>query len=266
MTEPETQKREKSAFFTRKRLVEFVISIIVSAVVGSLVDIALHSEKRAELASFRASAYTTIAQFAPWNVARRYVQIVVTQGNEAAEQLAEQQQRQADLFRGFACSVGGVSGGSDNPCATSERPHGIQAFYLSAHVPLVFRPITAFFDLLLHALIDQGFVGFIVGATQLALGVFLTRIAVHRGILKLDSFYSYILILPLTVLAVGSVAALPLWLLAFIGVTVFKGLPAAGLGAQLGGTGYLARWFGSKAVEEFGHAAIMKQVKRAIGD
>jgi hypothetical protein len=132
------------------------------------------------------------------------------------------------------------------------------------------RPITAFFDLLLHSLTDQGVIGFLVAATQIAIGVLLTRIAVRRGILKLDGLYIYVVVIPLAVLGLGSLAALPLWLLAFMGVALLKGLPGAGLGAQFGGTGYLARWFARwfsrKAAEELGHASIMKQIKRLIGD
>jgi hypothetical protein len=266
MTEPETKGRAKAGFFSLKTLRNFLFSVVATAIATSLVDVAWHPEERAKLASFQASAYTAIAQFAPWNIAKRYVQIVSTRGNDAAEDLAEQQQRQANLFRSFGCSVHFASESGGNPCTPLERPHGIRAFYLSAHVPLVFRPITAFFDLLLHALIDQGFIGFLVATIQIAIGVLLTRIVIHRKILKLDAFYSYVLVVPLAVLVLGSFAAVPLWLVAFVGVTIFKGLPGAGLGAQTGGAGYLVKWLLGKAAEEFGHDAIVKQFKRIVGD
>jgi hypothetical protein len=265
MTEPDAEKRRKAPFFSRKRLILLSISIVASAIVGSLVDLAFHAEERAKLASLRASAYTAIAQFAPWNIAGRYVEIVFTQGNDAAEKLAEQQRRQANLFRSFACSVHFASASGD-PCTPLGRPQGIGAFYLSAYVPSILRPVTAFFDLLLHALVDQGFIGFIVAAAQIAIGVLLTRIAINRKAFGLNSFYSYILGVPLAVLVLGSVGALPLWLLAFIGVTVFKGLPGAGLGAQAGGTGFFVSWLASKTAEELGHQTIMKQAERILGD
>jgi hypothetical protein len=214
----------------------------------------------------QASAYTTIAQFAPWNFGKRYLQIVVTQGDDAAERMAEQQQRQASQFRSFACSVHFASQAGDDPCTPLEQPRGIRGFYLSAHVPGVFRLATAFFDLLLHALIDQGFIGFVVAASQIAIGLLLTSIAIHRKIINLDSFVSYVVGVPLVVFGLGMAAAIPLWLLTFIGITVFKRIPGVGLGTQASSTTCFLAWAGRKTAEEVGHKAIMKQVKRFIGD
>jgi hypothetical protein len=264
MAEPGTDRRTKAPLYRLKKLIP-VISILVAGVL-TLAGHLYPSEERARLASVQASAYTAIAQFAPWNFARRYAQIVVTQGNDAAEKLAEQQQRQANLFRGFACSVHFASQDGGNSCTPLETPHGIRAFYLSAHVPLILRFATAFFDMLLHALIDQGFIGFAVAASQIAIGILLTSIVIHRKMIPFDSFYSYVLGVPLAVIVLGSFAALPLWLLAFIGVTFFKALAGAGLGVQVGGTTGLLTWLVTKAAEEAGHHVIMKQIKRLVGD
>jgi hypothetical protein len=272
MAEPDPKETGKNAFFSRRSLILFVMSIIVPAFVGSLIDIGFHAEKRAQFVSLQASAYAAISQFAPWNVAGRYVEIVSTQGDDTAVKMAEQQQRQTEIFRSTACNIqnnpwiGFKAAGGDDPCTPVARPHGIRAFYLSAHVPFVLRLITALFDLLFHALVDQGFIGFVVAAAQIAMGVLLTRVAVRRKIVNFNSFYSWVFGMPLTVLALGVVAALPIWLLAFIGVTVFKGLPGAGLGAQAGGTAYLISWFSTKTVEKLGTDAIMKQVERIVGD
>ena len=248
-----------------KRAAYFVSSLLAIALMSQLVELS-SPEGRAKIASVQASAYTTIAQFAPWNFGKRYFQIVVTQGDDAAERMAEQQQRQASQFRSFACSVHFASQAGDNPCTPLEQPHGVRAFYLSAHVPAVFQLATAFFDVLLHVFIDQGFIGFVVASAQMAIGVLLTSIVIHRKSINLDSFVSYVVGVPLIVLGLGIAAAIPLWLLAFIGMTFFKGLPGAGLAAQGGGAGCLLTWAGQKTAEEVGHKAIMKQVKRFIGE
>lgn len=267
MTEPDdTKMRSLRALFSRKKLLRLAISVLVATILGAAIDFALHTNK-AELSSLRADAYASIAQFAPWNVAERYVQIVFTQGDEAAQRMAEQQQQRAGTFRDFACRVrGNYSAGQDNPCTPLRSPHGLRAFYLSARVPSVLRPITAFFDLLLHALFDQGVIGFLVAAAQIGIGVLATRFAIRHSFMEVGPLYTYVLGIPAAILVLGSVAAVPLWLLAFVGVTVFKALPAAGLGAQAGGTAYFVSLIGGKTLEDVGHEAIMKQVKRVVHD
>ena len=259
--------------FTRKDIVHLAISVVVSIVLGAIMDLSFEAQKRAELSAVRAKAYLTIAEFAPWNVAQRYIAIVFTQGNSDAQAFAERQEQQALLFRSFACDLRGNSAAGgvnlsnvENPCVAPEHPQGIRAFYLSAHVPFPLRFITAFFDLLLHALVDQGLTGFLVAAAQLLLGVLLTRLVIRFGKFKVDTFYAYIIGIPLAILALGSVAAIPLWLLALAGVMALKALPMAGLGAQAGGTGWLVSFVARKTTEVIGHAAIMKQVERVVRD
>jgi hypothetical protein len=265
MAESGTDKRTKAPMPLFKKGAYFLSSLLAFILLTQLLDLS-SSEGRAKLAPLQASAYTTIAQFAPWNVVKRYVQIVATQGDDAAEKMAEQQQRRASQFRSFACSVHFAAQADDNPCTPLERPHGIRAFYLSAHVPFIFRLATAIFDMLLHVLIDQGFIGFVVAAAQIAIGILLTSIAIHRKTINLDSFVSYIVGVPLIVLGLGIVAAIPLWLLAFVSITFFKGLPGMGLAAQGGTTGCFLTWLCRKTAEDVGHKAIMNQVKRFIGD
>jgi len=273
MSEPDTQKRGLFALFTRKDLVHFAISVVVSILLGGAIDLGFDTEKWAELSRLRAKAYVTVEQFAPWNVAQRYIAIVFTQGDAYAEALARRQEQQTQLFRGFACDLRGAYGpGSlspalvDNPCTPPQHPQGLRAFYLSAHVPAPFRFITAFFDLLLHALFDQGLIGFLVGATQVTLGALLTRLAIKSGKLKINTFYAYVLGLPLAVLALGSLAAIPLWLVALAGAMALKALPMAGFGAQAGGTAWLVSLVARKTTEVIGHSAIMKQVERVVRD
>jgi hypothetical protein len=271
MSEPEEQKRRFGAMFTRRDLFLLAISILVSGVIGLALDLAFGTSP--ELTSARASAYVSVAQFAPWNFGERYVDIVFTEGNEAAERMANQQQEQTLMLRQFACSLRGnyATGGFAsvervNPCTPPSHPHGLRAFYLSAHVPMLFRPISAFFDLLLHALIDQGFIGFLVAAAQITIGALLTRLAIRHSFGELDSFASYVFGLPLGVMCLGSIGALPLWAVAFLGVTGLKALPAAALGAQLGATGYFFKWIGAKTVEAVSHHMVMGQVKRVVQD
>ncbi|MEP6483695.1 MAG: hypothetical protein ABJB01_04545 [Rudaea sp.] len=273
MSEPVKQKRGLLAMFTGKDLKHFLLSMLVGTLVGWAGGIAFESDKRHEFVAARFEAYATVAQFAPWNIAQRYVAIVFTQGNSYAETLAHQQEQQTLLFRGFACSLSGSiassgsnSAGADNPCTAPAHPQGIHAFYLSAHVPLPFRFITALFDILLHALVDQGLVGFLVALTQIVLGAFMTAWAIKSSWLKLNSFYAYVLGFPLAVLALGSLAAIPLWLVALVGLMALKASPLGALGAQLSATGWCVRFVFQKTVEEFGHAAIMKQLKRLAGD
>lgn len=268
MPEAEKHKRNFSAMFSRKVLIRLAFSVLVSFVVGAVVDLfvhAFHADKRAEIYALQVSAYSSIAQFAPWNVAQRYVEIVFVQGDAVAERLAEQQQQWQAQSRSIACSLH-MQLGRDDPCRPLPKPRGLRAFYLSAYVPFFLRPITAFFDVLLHALFDQGIVGFFVVAAQIAIGVLVVRLAIRRHFLAFDAFYSYVLVMPLAVMAFGSIAALPIWLLALIGVTVFKGMPAAGLAAQAGGTVALASTIGARTAEVVGNEAIMKQVERVVGE
>jgi hypothetical protein len=273
MSEPKEQKRGLLAMVTRKDLIHLAISVIVSILLGAAFDLTLDSQKRVELSAIRAKAYITIAQFAPWNVAQRYIAIVTTQGDAYAEALAQQQERQSLLFRGFACNLrGNYASGEynsvveDNPCIPPDHPHGLRALYLSAHVPAPLRLVSAFLDLLFHAFVDQGMIGFLVAAAQVALGALLTRLAIRYTRIKVDSFFSYVLGLPLGVLFLGSIAAIPLWLLALAGLMGLKALPMAGFGAQAGGTGWLASFVARKTAEVVGHAAVMKQVERVIRD
>ncbi|MEO8461104.1 MAG: hypothetical protein ABI451_11295, partial [Dokdonella sp.] len=243
----------------------------VSMLLGAVIDFALDAHKRAELATFQARAYISVAQFAPWNIAQRYIAIVFTQGDSYAEQLAQKQEQQSLLFRGFACSLrgsysSGESGDQNYPCAPTQHPQGIRAFYLSAHVPLPFRPLTAFFDLLVHAFFDQGIIGFLVAALQVIIGALLTRYAIRFFRIKVDTLVACVIGVPFAILALGSVAAIPLWLLALAGMTALKALPAAGLGVQAGGTAWFVSWVGSKTAEVVGQDAIMKQVERVVRD
>lgn len=272
MSEPVEQKRGLLAMFTRKNMRDLAIAVIASSLSGAVVDFLTHSDKQAELWGMRAQAYVSIAQFAPWNIAQRYVAIVTTQGNSYAEELAKKQEQQNQVFRDFACNLRGnsVYGGfnliaGDNPCVAREHPQGLRAFYLSAHVPAPLRLITAFFDLLLHALIDQGVIGFLVAAMQVLLGVLVTRFVIRYKKIKIETVYGYMLGVPLAVLALGSVFAVPLWLLALVGLMALKTLPIAGLGAQAGGTTWLATFLFSKTAEVAGEKALVKQAKRVLG-
>lgn len=123
-----------------------------------------------------------------------------------------------------------------------------------------------FFDLLLHALVDQGLIGFLVAAAQVLMGALLTRFAIGFFSIKMGTFVSYVFGVPSTVLVLGSIAAIPLWLLALAGMTVLKALPAAGIGAQAGGTVWLASFIAGKTAEVVGQDAIMKQVERVVRD
>ena len=273
MSEPVKQKRGLLAMFTGKDLKHFLLSMLAGTLVGWAGGIAFEADKLHEFVAARFEAYATVAQFAPWNIAQRYVSIVFTQGNSYAEALANQQEQQTLLFRGFACKLAGSaasrgsnSAGADNPCNAPVHPQGIHAFYLSAHVPLPLRFITALFDILLHALVDQGLIGFLVALTQILLGGFLTVLAIKTSRLKLNSFYAYVLGFPLAVLALGSLAAIPLWLVALVGLMALKASPLGALGAQFSAMGWCVKFVFQKTAEEFGHATIMKLLKRLVGD
>jgi hypothetical protein len=267
MSQPGKENRGFSALFSRRDLILVVISALVSGFPGAMVDFVFG--RSPEISTARAAAYTSIAQFAPWNIAGRYIEIVFTQGNAAAAHMAQQQQERTLAFRGFACSLRGNYVGfedRDNPCTPPPQPRGVRAFYLSAHVPMLLRPITAIFDLLLHALVDQGGIGFLVAAAQIAIGALLTRLAIRRSFVEVGSLASYVFGVPLGIIALGSLFAVPLWLLAFLGVTALKSLPASAIGAQFGATAYVFKWIGGKTAESVGHHLIMKQVERVVPD
>jgi hypothetical protein len=273
MSEPDSQKRSLLEMFTGKNLKHLFLSLVATGLAGWAIGVAFDSQKRAEFMAMRYDAYLTISQFAPWNIVQRYVAIVFTQGNTYAEALAKKQEQQTLLFRGFACDLRGASSFSgsssasmDNPCQPLEHPQGIRAFYLSAHVPFPLRFITAFFDLLLHALVDQGVIGFLVAATQVALGALLARLAIKTSKLKLNTVYSYLLGLPLVIFALGSLAAIPLWLVALVGLMALKASPLGALGAQGGAAFWCVHFLVEKTADEVAHAAIMKQLQRVVRD
>lgn len=271
MSEPDNKKRGLRAMFSRNRMLLSAIFVLLAILLPIANDLLSDPQKRGEVYAVRTKAYLSIAQFAPWNIAQRYVAIVFTQGNSYAESLAQQQEQLRLLFRGFACSVretassGSMSADPTDPCRPQEQPHGVRAFYLSAHVPMPLRFITAFFDLLLHAFVDLGMIGFLVAAAQIAVGVKLTRIAINSGWLKLDSFYSYLLAAPLSVFVLGSIGAILPWGFAWVGMWGLKAAPLLGIGAQAGGNGCM--WvLANKVGESALHAALMKQAERVLHD
>jgi hypothetical protein len=253
----------------RRWLISLFVSVIVSSVLGWLFELALSAHKRAEFETLQARAYVAVAQFAPWRFAERYAKIVfIDDGSPSA--LKDATPVSTQFLMNQACrSLTSPSLGTPlvDPalCNGPLKPHGWAAFYLSVHVPSFLRPITAVFDLILHALVDQRFVGFLVALTQFAIGVLATRYFVlRRPGFKFSPVH--LVGLPFCVIALGSLLALPLWLFAWIGLAVFKGLPGIGVGAQAGGTATLLVLFGGKTVEAAAHEGVMKQVGRFIGE
>lgn len=253
----------------RRWLTTLLISVIVSSVLGWLFELALFADKRAELKTLQARAYVAVAQFAPWHFAERYVKIVfVDDGSPNALKRATPVSTKIlmnQACRSLTSPTLGTTLVDPGLCDGPLKPHGWAAFYLSVHVPSFLRPITAVFDLILHALIDQRVVGFLIALAQFAIGVFATRYFVTS---RPGFHFSpvHLIGLPLCVIALGSLLALPLWVLAWLGLAVFKGLPGIGVGAQAGGTATLLVLFGGKTLEAAAHEGVMKQVGRIVGE
>jgi hypothetical protein len=246
---------------SRKGIQGLATSLVATIVVTLSFSIFDHNKLHA-LATAQANAYVSIAQFAPWNVAERYVSILLTDYSGNVSEFEQNQQN----WRRTICDSGSTALSAGRFCDAPPTADGIKAFYLSAHVPLPLRPLTAIFDLLLHALVDQGLVGFLVAAAQIVMGILATWAVIRRWHIKLNSFYLAVLGVPAGVLVLGSVAALPLYLLAWAGVFVVKGFSALALGLQAGCTIACLKWLFEKAVEEVSHEVVVKQLKKLIPD
>lgn len=245
--------------FTRRTLTRFAISVAVSAVIGMVAELALDHHARAEAAALQGEAYESISQFAPWNVAIQYFSIIVLpDSNDAyAKKIAEQR----EAFRQMECGPLGVDAGTSS-CAPPTPP----SFYLSQHVPIFLRPLTAFFDLVFHLLADNGVIGALVALVQIVLGVLVTLFIGRREKIGFESWAGKLVGIPIAVMVLGSIAALPLWLVSLLGVMILKAVPLAAVGAQTGATAYMVSWVGGKMAEEVGHEVVMKQVERIVRD
>ncbi len=214
-------------------VLKITIGLILVVLVYAL-DVASHTDKRTQFIRLEGQAYEALYQFAPWSAVQRYFQIV-TMPDGSQNELATQAQQFHDAFRSTRCSMdrlAGISEASDPGCRADLPPRGLAAFYLSSHVPFVLRLITAFIDILIHAFVDRGLIGFLVVAAQVAIGFFITAYLIWRKTFTPDSFYSFVLGVPLLALAAGSLAAAPIWILAVIGKALFEGSPLAQLSFQ----------------------------------
>src|SRR5262249_30228041 len=143
-----------------------------------------------------------VESFAPWNLLVSYVKIL-TISNEASSEFPAL--RPFEPFGQFE----------------DANKHLTNEYSLTRGAPFYVRPITGLVDLLLHVLSDAGPIGFLFAAVQLALGAGLMLVL---GARSEHGFYYYAVGLPLGSVALASVAAIPLWLVAFLGVLAFNAL------------------------------------------
>ena len=185
-----------------------------------------------------AQAYKVIESFAPWNLLSAYYRIVTVHSGETFPALIAASAHSDAVSAGTSAST----------------------FCLSCGAALYLRPITAIIDLFVHLLADAGFIGFLFAAAQLALGLFLTLWLTRKD---KNGFYFYTLGLPLGAMVAGSVAAIPLWLVALASVAAFKGVLSLAL--QGGATSLALSWTQEKLVEATAHEFVETGVKAAIG-
>jgi hypothetical protein len=241
--------------FTRRVLIHFAMSVAISALIGMAGDLIFQHRARMEASVLQTEAYASIAQFEPIGIAWKYFSILVMPDADDAQ--AMEWQRQQQVYKQFACEA--AMNGSSRACAPPAP-----RFYLSAHVPLFLRPVTAFFDLVLHLFADNGWIGALVALVQIGLGILATILFGRLTHIGFKSFAGKLVGVPLVVMALGSAAAVPLWILSLLGVMLLKAVPMAAMGAQTGATAFMVSFFGKNAVEVLGHDVVMKQVERIV--
>jgi len=217
-----------------KRLRRYIIMTAASSVIAGVVAAPLSQAAALQ-------AYLAIGSFAPWNMLISYVEIITIPSDAANEFPALRP------FEPFpeAAHVG-------KELANNYSLTRGSAFYL--------RPITAVIDLLLHILSDAGLIGCIVAIVQLAIGAGLAVILYRRSVSNTPAdapgFYFYTIFLPLGAVALASVAAIPVWLLAYLGLAAFH--VVVGFAVQGGATGGVLLWVHDNVVEPVVHERIEK--------
>jgi hypothetical protein len=176
----------------------------------------------------RAAAYRATSSFAPWNLAARYLQIVLTQ-----------------------CDVGAATICEESP--------------LSRGTGLGFKLFTGVADVVLHAFTTGGVVGFAFALAQVVIGLVATLALFRRGEGEPPhGFYFYAVGLPLGAMLVGSVAAIPVWVVAWLSVTALNGAPLVGLGLQTFSVSTLCTAVCVKAAESVTHEVAVKTVTKTL--
>lgn len=189
-------------------------------------------------------AYLAVETFAPWNMLASYYKILTIPSDAATEFPALQP------FE-------------PNPDAARVAAEARNQYSLTRHSAYYLRPITAMIDLVLHILSDAGPVGFVFALAELAIGAGLMLLWRRRTRAPGPSdgtFYFYTIWLPLGAIALASVAAIPLWLVAYLGLMVHA---AAGLGVQSAATGGVLLWVRDRVVEPALHEGLSKGLEAA---
>jgi len=148
----------------------------------------------------RRQAYCTVSALAPWNLVTAYLQIVFIPDSASG---GSPSLRSFDPF-GKYCSA------ADN---------SVSDYYLTRGTNYFLRFVTALIDLLFHLFSDTGAIGFLFALAHLSLGALWT---LYLGRKEAHGLYFYSIGLPLGTIVLGSVSAIPLWLIALICLTLFN--------------------------------------------
>jgi hypothetical protein len=154
-------------------------------------------------------------------------------------------------------------------CDSADPILGISAFCdhmpLSRHFPIGLRPLTGVVDVLAQTFASGGAVGFIVAFVQVALGAVVTWIIFTPDTpTEKRGFVFYSLGLPIGAVALGSALAIPIWVLAWIAMTVVKGGSDIALALQTLSTSTICATVCVRAAEGVTHHAAVAGVAAAL--
>jgi hypothetical protein len=215
------------------KLRRYVIVPFATSLVLGLLSYAFENE------SWAARAYVAVESFAPWNLATGYFKFLTISDDPSSE------------FPALRAFEPAPTLGNANPAT------GIPTLSRGANYFL--RPLTALVDVLLHLFFGLGVIGFLVSVGQVALGAGLMLI-LSKGTAK--GLYFYAIVLPVGAVLLGSAAAIPIWLIALLGLLFFNS--AITVGVQSGSTAFALMWVRDRALEAAAHETVSKGVAQVV--
>jgi hypothetical protein len=204
-----------------------IIPVLTAALAG------LYQGLRSDVPA-RDQAYAAVEALAPWNIVIGYGKILFIPDDVPSE------------FQALRA----IQMAPTSPAADTKT-----TFYLTRGASLPLRPIAALIDLLIHLLADTGVVGFLYTTGMIVLGASLF-LWFQKNAKK--GFYFYTILLPIGAVALASVAAVPFWLIALVGVFAFNA--ALGFCFHTGSLALAISWVTGKVTEAGIHEVVAAPV------
>lgn len=271
----------------KRRFKLFGISFGTALLLGLACETLLNRERVEDLIVFQDRAYAATRAYTPWGMASSYwnqiwhPEIIQSQQSTPWQDLIDDADATARSASEFSQRWNAAKDGNflpESPTPNPEPQEGarfpgnkdavakLRALYwgptinLSGMFPIYVRPLTAIVDVFVRLYFSQGIVGFVISSLQLVMGCACMYLVAKRYP-QMELLRHPLCFVPGAV-ALGSLAAVPIWIFALVSLAVMGSvLWLAGLAAQA--TGYLfgLSWLGLKVSEHLGHAALMKRLR-----